>query len=411
VDDAQKHPVDDPDVQWARISSELVSYRNQQRQVWGDLDDLTLARYLAGEATEAEAERVHRAMDEHPKVRECVAIVREVAGEMVTTDAEPVRASIAATPLLDSARRSFPKRRFLIASLAVAASLFLASSITFVAMKQRAVAVQYAKATRALEVHVSSSGAVSLQREASEVHSPTRRTDLPDTLQIKIARAPAPPAATDGLEGSSQALLPASGIVRSSPPHEASEEVLNKYGLKQEGSTIVLATESYVQKKVTEARKKVTEITGLGETKAIPDYFKAMHDLRQLTDYFKAMHDLRQLTDATMKSYAELAKNEEVRKALHTLGRTTIPELKLGPSSEFLAIVELLHWTDDLQRLRRADSAMAAATKAAATKNQSGHGGVESGHARPAPHHRDMAAAKNESAQKPEMLKLDAPKN
>lgn len=71
----------DPDTQWARIASELASYREQRRSAWGDLDDLTLARFLGGETTAEETARVHRAMADHPKVRECVAILRDVFGQ------------------------------------------------------------------------------------------------------------------------------------------------------------------------------------------------------------------------------------------------------------------------------------------------------------------------------------------
>jgi WD40 repeat protein len=80
------------DAQWARIGSELVAYREQYRNTWGDLDDLTLARFLSGETTEEEAEQVRRVMADHPKVLECIAILREVfdqEGELPGTAAAP----------------------------------------------------------------------------------------------------------------------------------------------------------------------------------------------------------------------------------------------------------------------------------------------------------------------------------
>jgi len=109
-----------------------LAYRTQRRQAWGDLDDLTLARYLAGEATEAEAGRVRRAMDEHPKVRECVAIVREVAAQTVAADVEPILTQSTTIPLRESARWRPPKRLVLFFGLAVAASLLVVGALTFV---------------------------------------------------------------------------------------------------------------------------------------------------------------------------------------------------------------------------------------------------------------------------------------
>jgi hypothetical protein len=70
--------VHEADEQWARTASELVAYREQYRNTWGDVDDLVLARFLSGEITDDEAERVRRALADHPAVRECIAIVEEV---------------------------------------------------------------------------------------------------------------------------------------------------------------------------------------------------------------------------------------------------------------------------------------------------------------------------------------------
>jgi hypothetical protein len=95
--------------------------------------------------------------------------------------------------------------------------------------------------------------------------------------------------------------------------------------------------------------------------------------------FTQAKLDLRRLIDATMESYAELAKNEEVNKALDALGRTTNPKLNLGPSPEFLTSVKLWDRIDKSEQLRRPP--------------------------RPA-----MAAKKNESSLKSEMSKVAAPK-
>jgi hypothetical protein len=66
---------------WERIAAELHAYRQAQRRLWGDVDDMTLARFLAGTATDAERAAVDQAMQEHPAVRELVEGLRELAGE------------------------------------------------------------------------------------------------------------------------------------------------------------------------------------------------------------------------------------------------------------------------------------------------------------------------------------------
>jgi hypothetical protein len=68
----------DNDAQWNRIALELLAYREKRKNTWGDIDDLTLARFLGGETSEEETARVNRAMADYPKVRECVAVLRDV---------------------------------------------------------------------------------------------------------------------------------------------------------------------------------------------------------------------------------------------------------------------------------------------------------------------------------------------
>src|SRR5262249_32833220 len=68
----------DPDSQWARVASDLRAYREAQRRAWGELDEAAIARYLAGESTEEERSHVEQAMQEFPRVRECVEILREI---------------------------------------------------------------------------------------------------------------------------------------------------------------------------------------------------------------------------------------------------------------------------------------------------------------------------------------------
>jgi DNA-directed RNA polymerase specialized sigma24 family protein len=70
-----------PREDWQRVAAELSAHRAWQRQTWGDLDDTTLGRYLAGEATPEECGRVEAAAGGHPTLRELLSVVREVLGE------------------------------------------------------------------------------------------------------------------------------------------------------------------------------------------------------------------------------------------------------------------------------------------------------------------------------------------
>jgi len=141
---------------------------------------VTLARYLAGEATEAEAERVRLAMDEHPKVRECVAIVREVAEETVTAGAEAGAARNPTIPFLGLARRSLPKRRFLIASLA-AASLFMATLGTVIYTIE-VVKLNRTVATATDQRNAKMKGATAISLRASGANEPEPEAPDPDMV-------------------------------------------------------------------------------------------------------------------------------------------------------------------------------------------------------------------------------------
>ena len=49
------------DQQWQRVVAELRAHREAQQSAWGDVDDVTLARYLAGECSREE--RIQRLFD------------------------------------------------------------------------------------------------------------------------------------------------------------------------------------------------------------------------------------------------------------------------------------------------------------------------------------------------------------
>ena len=63
---------------------------------------------------------------------------------------------------------------------------------------------------------------------------------------------------------------------------------------------------------------------------------------RRRESFIQAVLDLRQLVDAATESYTVLAKNNEVKSAVDSLGRSTKSRPKLGPSSQSLANVKLL---------------------------------------------------------------------
>jgi hypothetical protein len=74
-----------------------------------------------------------------------------------------------------------------------------------------------------------------------------------------------------------------------------------------------------------------------------------VHDRREA--YHQALADLRTLADSTTEKYAELAKNDEVKKAIESLGKGKRDKPKLGPSHDFTNNVKLL------EKLEKAESA------------------------------------------------------
>jgi hypothetical protein len=58
--------------------------------------------------------------------------------------------------------------------------------------------------------------------------------------------------------------------------------------------------------------------------------------------YHQAVLDLRKLVDTATEKYDELAKDEDVKKALDAVGKTMGTKLKLGPSHDFSSNVKLL---------------------------------------------------------------------
>jgi uncharacterized coiled-coil DUF342 family protein len=91
--------------------------------------------------------------------------------------------------------------------------------------------------------------------------------------------------------------------------------------------------------------------------------------------YHQALVDLRKLVDSATEKYAEIANNDEVKKALTTLGKGLRVKPKLGPSHDFHNNVKLL------ERLEKAESG----------------GETEAGEAKPARRSRGGTRTKNSS--------------
>jgi hypothetical protein len=88
---------------WERLAVELRAYGQAQRHAWGDLDDIQLARYLAGVCSPPECAAVEQAMRDLPDVREVIDLLRGVLPErqveaLVPPGLELATSAVAAPP-------------------------------------------------------------------------------------------------------------------------------------------------------------------------------------------------------------------------------------------------------------------------------------------------------------------------
>jgi hypothetical protein len=63
---------------WDRVAADLRVHREAQLQAWGDIDSITLGRYLAGETTEEERRDVEAALARYPALHEVTNLVGAV---------------------------------------------------------------------------------------------------------------------------------------------------------------------------------------------------------------------------------------------------------------------------------------------------------------------------------------------
>src|SRR5579884_3775466 len=78
--------------QWGRVAAELRACREAQQRAWGDIDNTTLGRYLAGEVTPDERQHIETALQELPELRKLLELVQDVLGESEV--AAPAPASV-----------------------------------------------------------------------------------------------------------------------------------------------------------------------------------------------------------------------------------------------------------------------------------------------------------------------------
>jgi hypothetical protein len=122
--------------QWERVASELQACRAAQQRTWGDIDNLTLGRYLSGEVDGDERRQVEQALDSLPELRKLTDLVRDVLGDLGPAEPTPApqREAAAAPAVLPFRPRAAPRppqrsrlRRY--AALAAAACLLLALGV------------------------------------------------------------------------------------------------------------------------------------------------------------------------------------------------------------------------------------------------------------------------------------------
>jgi hypothetical protein len=68
----------DPHDDWLAVKRHLVECLETENAEWEGIDDLLIARYVAGTCSEGERQRVESAVARHPRVRECVQLLQEL---------------------------------------------------------------------------------------------------------------------------------------------------------------------------------------------------------------------------------------------------------------------------------------------------------------------------------------------
>jgi hypothetical protein len=112
---------------WERVASELRACREAQQQAWGDVDNATLGRYLAGDVTPEERRRIETALESLPELRKLTDLVSDVLRDCEpASPAAPARRDVLPfRPAAPAVKTKTPRwRRW--AAVAAAASVLLA---------------------------------------------------------------------------------------------------------------------------------------------------------------------------------------------------------------------------------------------------------------------------------------------
>lgn len=122
----------DAGASWERVAAELRACREAQQRAWGDIDNATLGRYLAGELGGEERRQVEQALAALPELRRLTDLVRDVLADCgpevtpaLTPAPEPAARRVPQSALLRFWRHSGP-----LVSLATAAGLLLALGLS-----------------------------------------------------------------------------------------------------------------------------------------------------------------------------------------------------------------------------------------------------------------------------------------
>jgi hypothetical protein len=182
--------------QWERIASELRACREQQQRTWGDVDPLTLGRYLSDEVSGEERRQIEQALDELPELRRLTDLVRDVLGEGEAAQT-PAPATLPLRPR--PAARPWRLRRY--AALAAAACLLLALGVAL--PRLGAPEREHADSVALALAHPADASAstrpefelAQLVREADDLQQLGRFEESlkkVDRAQVLLARAPLP---------------------------------------------------------------------------------------------------------------------------------------------------------------------------------------------------------------------------
>lgn len=116
----------DPAEQWERVAAELRTHKQTQQQAWGDIDNATLGRYLAGDLADDERQSIEQALTQLPELRKLTDIVRDVLDEFDPAAPVPLPEAPQVLPFPPQAFVKKPFRRFLSwRTAALAASVLL----------------------------------------------------------------------------------------------------------------------------------------------------------------------------------------------------------------------------------------------------------------------------------------------